>query len=346
MLAGCLVGGLVLSAGVTARAEPASAKVAAPPPISKADLAVAKKHYADGTKKLKAEDFSGAFSDFKGANDIKATPEAEYNLGLCEDKLGHVQGAADWYEKFLAHVPEKMADKSSEIGKRLAEIKALPGKIHVESSPPGATVTIDDKPESAPTPLDVTLSPGAHALKLTETGRLAVERSIDVAFASNQTVSVELEAEPPPPPPPPPPPVSVAPPPPAAPPPPVVATRSQLPAFITGGLAVAAAGVGTVFGAMALHDKSQFDKNPTTATADDGDTHSLISDMAFGVAVTFGVTSAVLFLTKDETGGSASNARSSVASSSSDSSKAKSVTFTPVPMVGSHSGGAGVVVRF
>ena len=74
----------------------------------------------------------------------------------------------------------------------------------------------------------------------------------------------------------------------------------MVPAFVTGGLAVAAAGVGTVFGIIALSNKSDFDKNPTTQTADDGDTHALIADMAFGVALTFGVTSAVLFLTKDE----------------------------------------------
>jgi hypothetical protein len=98
--------------------------------------------------------------------------------------------------------------------------------------------------------------------------------------------------------------------------------------------------VGTVFGIMALGDKSDFDKNPTTSTADNGDTHALIADMAFGVALTFGVTSAVLFLTKDESSGAAR------ATTPVRSAKSRALTITPTPVVGAHSGGAGLLVRF
>jgi hypothetical protein len=117
-----------------------------------------------------------------------------------------------------------------------------------------------------------------------------------------------------------------------------------VPAYITGGLAIAAAGVGTVFGIIALNDKSDFDKTPTTKIADNGDTHSLIADMSFGVAITFGVTSAVLFLTKDEAPASASASRDTTAGV--ESSKRTAMTITPTPMVGPHSGGAGFVLQF
>jgi hypothetical protein len=337
---------LALSQAPAAQAEDAAGQAAVSAPISKAVLATAKKRYADGEKKLKAEDYAGALVDFKAANDIKATPQAEYNMGTCEDHLGHVQAAADWFDKFLAHVPDKMADKGDQVRRRVAEIKAMPAKVHIESNPPGASVTVDDKPLSAPTPTDVELAPGSHSVKLTEAGRLPAERAIDLAFASTQTLAVDLE-EAPPPAPPPPPPVAAAPPPPPPAPSPPPAHNSKLPAFITGGLAVAAAGVGTVFGAMALHDKSKFDQNPTSSTADDGDTHSLIADMAFGVAITFGVTSAVLFLTKDDANStSASNVGRPAADAKVASSTARALTVTPVPVVGPHSGGAGLVVRF
>jgi hypothetical protein len=114
---------------------------------------------------------------------------------------------------------------------------------------------------------------------------------------------------------------------------------------VTGGLALAAAGVGTVFGIMALGDKSDFDKNPTTQTADNGDTHALISDMAFGVALTFGVTSAVLFLTKDEPPPAASAQPRTTTAKAGDSKK-HAITILPTPVVGPHSGGAGVLLRF
>lgn len=120
----------------------------------------------------------------------------------------------------------------------------------------------------------------------------------------------------------------------------------MVPAIVTGGLAIAAAGVGIVFGAMALHDKSDFDNNPTTQTADDGDTHALIADMAFGVALTFGVTSAVLFLTKDESATPTSSAAHGATTAAARAPKKPTVTFTPTPIVGAHMGGAGFALRF
>jgi hypothetical protein len=336
--AGVLAGIVILAPTSGAWAQKAATTPTPAAAPSAADIASAKKHYAEGEKKLKAQDFEGALADFKAANDIKSAPQAERNIGLCEDNLGHFQEAADWYEKFLAHVPDKLATQGDEIKKRLATLQAMPGKVHVDSNPPGAALAIDGKAQTGVTPLDVELPSGTHELKLAEVGRLPATKSIDVAFASSQTVTADLDAEPPPPPAPV---VVVAPAPPPPPPaPPPAETRSLIPAFITGGLAVAAAGVGTVFGVIALNDKSDFDKNPTTSTADNGDTHSLIADMAFGVAVTFGVTSAVLFLTRDEpTPAAASNAAPHKA-------EAKSIRFTPTPMVGPHTAGAGFLMQF
>jgi hypothetical protein len=333
---GLLVGGAL----VLAQAPQAWAQ--AP---SKADLAAAKKHYGEGDKKYKAGDFAGAEVEFKAANDIKAAPQTERFVGLCEDALGHFSVAVDWYDKFLAHVPDKMSAQGDEIRKREGEIKALPGKVHIDSNPPGASVSIDDKPQASPTPLDVDLAPGSHVVKLTAAGRLPTQKNVDVAFASKQTVSADLDVQPPPAAPPPAPVAAEAPPaPPPAPPPPPPEPRSKLPAYITGGLAVVAAGVGTVFGVMTLNDKSDFNKNPTSSTADNGDTHALICDMSFGVALTFGVTSAVLFLTKDEPP-PATAASAAARTAKADSTKSR-VTITPTPIVTAHSGGAGVLVTF
>ncbi len=343
-LAGSIGACVVASALAVSLAPVASAQDKAPAPKgattaagpSKADLASAKKHYADGEKKF----YAGAVTEFQAANEVKGTPQAERYIGLAEDKLGHLQSASEWYEKFLAHVPEKMVAMGDDIRKREAEIKATPGKVHLESTPPGATVTIDDKPQASPTPTDVELPPGPHKVKFTEPGRLPSEKQVDVAFASTQTVTAALDAEPPPPPPPPPPVAAAEPPAPPPPPPPPPQPRSLVPAYVTGGLAIVAAGVGTVFGVMALNDKSSFDKNPTTSTADNGDTHALISDMSFGVALTFGVTSAVLFLTKDEP------PATSQGPARADARKNSAVTVQPVPVVGPHVGGAGVLLRF
>jgi len=329
-------------------ATPAPVVPKAKPP-SAADLAAAKKSYADGEKKYKAGDFEGALASFKSADDVKATPQAERYIGLSEDALGHYAAAVDWYDKFLAHVPDKMGSAADDLKKREAEIRAMPGRVHVDSTPPGASVVVDDKPANGVTPMDIDLPSGSHKLTVSAQGHIAQDKAVDVSYASTQTVAVELAAEPPPPAPPPPPVVAATPPPPAPVPPPPPA--SPLPAYITGGIAVAAVAVGTGFGIAALNDKSDFDKHPTSSTADDGDTHALISDMAFGIAITFGVTSAVLLLTKDEavatTTSSAPSAKTETASRTPAKPKTKHLpAFTPSPMVGPHLGGASFTWRF
>ncbi len=342
-----------------AQAKPAPAKPAAgaaapaakpegtEPGGGKADLAAAKKHYAEGDKKFKAGDFAGALVEFKAANEIKATPQVERYLGMCEDSLGHFAAAVDWYEKFLAHVPEKLKDQGDEIKKRTADIKALPGKVHIESTPAGASVTVDDKPQASPAPLDIELPVGSHKVGLTAPGHVAVvevhrrhlreradrerhARPRGRAAARRRRLPSRLRRRP-----------QAAPPPPPPPEP-----RSKVPAYITGGLAVVAAGIGTAFGVIALGDKSDYDKNPTSSTADNGDTHALIADMSFGVAITFGVTSAVLFLTKDEPPPAAASTDPQKRTARTADARPSGFKVTPTPIVGPHSGGAGFVVQF
>src|SRR5271169_2927684 len=100
--AGVLAGIVVLAPTSGAWAQKAAATPTSSGAPSAADIASAKKHYAEGEKKLKAQDFEGTLADFKAANDIKAAPQAERNIGVCEDNLGHFQAAAEWYQKFLA----------------------------------------------------------------------------------------------------------------------------------------------------------------------------------------------------------------------------------------------------
>ena len=96
-----------------------------------------------------------------------------------------------------------------------------------------------------------------------------------------------------------------------------------------------------------MNDKSSYNANPTTSTADNGDTHALIADMAFGVAITFGVTSAVLFLTKDEAPpAAAARGEPYGANGREGRRRSKNQDHLRTPIVGPHEGGAGVLMRF
>ncbi len=345
-------GSLVTSAHAqTSAPKPAPAaggpkKAAAPPAAATGGKVDAKKAYTDGEKKFKANDYANALADFLAADGVKQTPQAARYIGLCHDNLGHLQDAVVAYERFLADVPPKLAEQGDEIKRRVAAIKAIPGKVHVETTPPGATIALDGKVLPATTPTDVDAPPGRHTFKLSAENRVPQEKDLDVAFASKQDLRAELEEKPAPPPPPPPPePVAALPAPP--PPPPVVEKSSSVvPALVTGGLAVVALGVGTVFGVMALSDKSDFDKSPTAAKADDGENHALIADMAFGVAVTLGVTSAVLFFSSGSSGASAQASKPVLAAKATSTLKLKSKDFSFTPIVTPHGGGAGATLRF
>jgi PEGA domain len=359
ILAGVMMGALAVCQAPPARAQWEAPPGAAQGARAKPDLAVAKQHFDDGELKFRAHDYGGAEIDFRIANNIKATPQAERYIGRCLDELGRLQSAAEWYDKFLAHAPDKMAALADKTRRRVLAIRAMPGKVHVESNPAGAAVTIDGKRETAPAPLDVELAPGPHTIAFTAPGRAKVERAIDIAFASAQTVSADLEAEAAPPEAAPGPvaaePTDEAPPPEAQ---PVdaeaapVEAPSRIPAYVTGGVAVVAAGVGAIFGVMALNDKTTFDDTPSRQNADTRNVHALIADLSLGSALALGIASVILFVTSRAPSAPADNTAKPPAVKGGNPRKsdaangASGMSVTAAPFVWPHSGGAALIVRF
>src|SRR5690606_21215987 len=154
-----------------------------------------------------------------------------------------------------------------------------------------------------------------------------LESQLDVQAAQSLEHAIELEAAPAPvaaPVPIPVEPESAQPPPPADP-------RSMVPAYVTLGVAGASAVVGTIFGVKALGATSDFEDNHTASNADDVERNALIADMAWGVALTLGITGVVL-LTSDEP-----------AEPSEQSAKSKLLV---APFVSANGGGAAAHVTF
>jgi tetratricopeptide (TPR) repeat protein len=327
------------------------------------DLGSAKKFYAEGRKKYRVRNYAGALEDFQQAEEFKATPQAERYIGGCLDALGKYQDALEWYQRFLSHVPPRWGSQGTAIRQRVAEIKLLPGKVHIESNPPGALVSVDGHDRAVSTPAVVDLPPGPHKIKLSQTGRSTAEKAIDVAFASSQDVTLRLD--------------ELAPPPeqnadpgaaaaaavpgageetPAATPndvntPPAAqggGRNKRVPAYLTAGVGVLAAGTGAAFGVVALNDKKLYDANKTPENATRRDQDALISDVAFGVAVVAGVASLVLFLTaKDDPPPPSADGEPAPKQGQVDRRGApRALAITPVPWVGSHEAGAGFVMQF
>jgi hypothetical protein len=313
------------------------------PPVTATKPVSAKARLLEADRKQKAGDYAGALEDYQAADTEKPSAESARGIAVCQEKLGNAAEAVAAYQRFLeAKPPGKKADLEAAQAS-ITALQKMPGKLHVDSSPPHAQVTVDGAAQPGPTPLDVELPAGTHVVHVSSEGKAAVDRTVTMTFGQKQELVVELEPLPAAPPPPPPaqPPLPQSPPPPALAPADNVMHRSPLPAYITGGLAIAAAGVGTVFGAIALSDKSNFDKHPTSDGADTGENHALVSDMAFGVAITLAVTSAVLYFTRDE----------AVTPSTSKyeparAKKADQPSIGLAPILSPHGGGAGALIQF
>jgi hypothetical protein len=217
----------------------------------------------------------------------------------------------------------------------LATLKAsLVGEIMVSTLPATATVSVDGAAQPGPQPVVLKLAPGPHKLSFTAEGFDAKEVDLQVQAGTKVEQKVELQQHAAPPPPPAAEPVVAAAP---LPPPPAPEKHSKVPAYVTLGIAAGGAIVGTIFGVQALQSKSDFDKTPTTKSADDTERNALIADMAFGVAVTLGVTGIVLLTSSDD---------------APDAPKAATLhlppksTFRVVPYLGRESGGAAARLTF
>jgi hypothetical protein len=240
--------------------------------------------------------YQQAYEQFLVAYEAIPSPHAEYWIAKSLDGIGGDRSAdaARAYRTFLAnpnasHVGE---DKVAEAKTRYEALRAtLPARLTVTTDPAGAGVTVDGAPAPSPTPLTVELAPGPHKIEVTLDGY--EKAALDVALQGGDELEhrIKLQGEKP---------AAVATPPASVAATPEKVERSMVPAYVTLGLAGAGIAVGTVFGVMALNDKSDFDDNPTTDKADEVERNALISDMAFGVALTLGITGVVLLTSSDD----------------------------------------------
>lgn len=275
------------------KAEAKKDKAKKPP--TKAERAKAKEAFSRGNEKFQAGDFAAAAEAYKEANETIPSPQALYKVALSLDKAGKKAEALEAYKQLMSEpLPEKMADQKAEVEGRIKDLSV--GTIKLTLAPENAAVTVDGQPAPGPSPMTLSLKPGPHTFEVTAPNHEPATRELVVSVGATTDVSIQLKELPPPPQPPlPPPPVATAPPPP---PPPKEEPKpaSKMPAYITLGLAGAGAVVGTVFGLKALSSKKDFEDKPTVKNADDAERNALVADMAFGVAVTLGITGTVLLL--------------------------------------------------
>lgn len=248
---------------------------AAQPAPEDAQLLEARRAYDEGTAHFNAGRYAEALTSFTRAHELRPNHVVLLPILESHERLGHVPEAIAVLERYLREAPPSVDRAPLEA--RLAALRTRPGRVTVTTDPPGASVTLDDRPVGGPTPTEVEVPPGGHILRAALRGRQTAERSLDLGPGVRETVTLALAASP------------------AADPitaPPVIPAPIEQPRRGTSPVVWVAAGlggvglvVGTVFGVMALSDANEYDQMPTRETLDRGERNAILSDVGFLTAI-------------------------------------------------------------
>ncbi len=288
---------MALSGAAAAQPAPTTpATTAAQPAADDPQVVEARRAYDEGTAHFNAGRFAEALTAFQRAHTLRPNPVVLIPILECHERLQQVPEAIAVLDRYLREAPE--APNRAALEARRAALQARPARVEVRSTPPGASLVVDDTPRAGRTPTTVELPAGSHQLRLTLDGHTPETRSLDLAPGTQQTVAVDL--------------TPVAPP--AAPPtgplvpdpteaPPLTTSRRTSPVvYVAAGLAGFGLVAGTILGVMALSDANEYSQTPTRETLDRGERNAMLADVGFLTAVAASAVAVVVyFSTRDRT---------------------------------------------
>ena len=272
------------SAQPAAPAQPAAATPAEQPaPQAPDPLEVAREAYARGQTLFAQGNFAQAKAAFNDAYAAAPNPTVLLSSAECDLRLGNLEGSYALLQQYLAERPD--APDRAEVEQKANDLLATPARIAVTSEPAGAQISIDGKDTGRVTPAEIDLVRGEHTVELSLAGFESTSEPMTARIGARHELQVTLRE---------------------APPPPLadlkLTTEAQQPTtalWITSIVGAAGIVTGTVLGFMVLAERSDYDANPTKASADRGERLALFTDVAFGVGAMSLVTAAVLYLTAD-----------------------------------------------
>jgi hypothetical protein len=270
---------------------PPTTTPAAEPTQAQRDLA--RDAYARGQALFAESKYDEALVAFEQAFGAVPNPVVLLSMAECAVRLGKLNDAESYMQRYLAARPD--APDRAEVEQKIAELRATPSTLALNTKPPGATVKLDGADTGKVTPVELTVTPGNHKIEVALEGYLPLSENVEIMIGGRHELQISLQPAPVAPPPEP---VVVAP---VAPPPPPRRDADPTAAlWVTSIVGAAGLVTGTVLGFMVLAERSDYDASPTEASADRGERLALFADVAFGVGAMALITGAVLYLTDDD----------------------------------------------
>jgi hypothetical protein len=172
------------------------APIAAQRPLEDSLEGPAKQAYSYGRMLFDHGDFPGALAKYSQSYDLSKDPRLLYDMSLCERNLHAYARMQALLLRYKTESGSSLSpDDQKAVDAALTATQNLIGKVNVEVSEPGASVTVDGVPTgSSPLGGLLTLDLGAHTIVVTKSGFEYAERVVDVVGGSESSVAVELIA--------------------------------------------------------------------------------------------------------------------------------------------------------
>lgn len=168
----------------------------AAPVVAQAESTAYAEAHSRGTAAFNAGRFEEAAQHFKEAFAAEPRGNLLYNIGLCYEKVGRVEDAVAYYQRFVDALPN--SPKRPAVQRKITELKQQLSDRYVEvsvaTSPPGAVIFVDDKSKGAmgAAPVTFKLLPGKYAIIAEMPGHEAATQRIELQEGAPAMVDLVL----------------------------------------------------------------------------------------------------------------------------------------------------------
>ncbi|HWA72708.1 MAG TPA: PEGA domain-containing protein [Polyangiaceae bacterium] len=155
----------------------------------------AKSKYQTGVEAYERKRYKDAVDLFLAADRLAPSAPLSFNIARAYERLGDDSSALRWYRDYLRRNPT--APNGDDVRQTVAKLaSALEKKgvqqLSISSTPPGATVSVDEQPVGV-TPWTGDLPPGKHHVLLSARGYADNERELELGSSEPLDLNVHLD---------------------------------------------------------------------------------------------------------------------------------------------------------
>src|SRR5450631_2396980 len=138
--------------------------------------------------------YTDALRIYSEAWHLKQSPDIAANLAQTEAELGKHRDAAEHFAFALAHLlPSSTDEQKTALAAGLEIEKKEVGTLHVTVEPGDAALNVDGAPVTLPTNGDLYVEPGDHRASVTREGYQVNEQTVHVSKGSARVLWIRLE---------------------------------------------------------------------------------------------------------------------------------------------------------